>query len=102
MAVPSKNKAGVWGVITGFLEPDPEKVSPFKLMAPLPVARSPEWVSRIRVISFFVPLLDLVLLVVAFFDSSLLICHFSPFTQIVRKSRREVTREVRFAGSDNR
>ena len=33
----------------------------------------------------------LVLLVLAFFDSSLLSCHFSPFTEVVRKTRREVT-----------
>jgi len=36
----------------------------------------------------------LVLFVVACFDSSLLSCHFYPFTDVVRKSRREVTREV--------
>src|SRR5207248_6201173 len=47
-----------------------------------------------RVISPFVPLVDLVLLVLAFFDSSLLNCHFWPFTGVLRKIFGSLTREV--------
>jgi hypothetical protein len=36
--------------------------------------------------------------VLAFLDSSLLRSHFWPFTEVVRKIRREVTRKVGFAG----
>src|SRR5207248_1675747 len=37
---------------------------------------------------------NLVLLVLAFFDSSLLSCHFSPFTGVLRKIFGSLTREV--------
>jgi len=46
------------------------------------------------VISSSVPLVALVLLVVAFFDFSLLSCHFWPFTGVLRKIFGSLTREV--------
>jgi hypothetical protein len=45
------------------------------------------------VISSFVPLLDLVLLVVAFRDFSLWENHFSPFTEVLGRIWRFVTRK---------
>ena len=45
-------------------------------------------------ISPFVPLVDLVFLV-AFLDSSLLSCHFWPFTEVLGRIWRFVTRKVR-------
>jgi hypothetical protein len=44
-----------------------------------------------------VPLVDLVFLVMAFFDSSSLSCHFWPFTGVLRKFFGSLTREVGFA-----
>jgi hypothetical protein len=39
-------------------------------------------------------LVDLVFVVMAFFDASLLSCHFWPFTGVLRKTFGSLTREV--------
>jgi len=52
-------------------------------------------ISAICVLSFIVCSFgDLVFLVLAFFDSSLLSCHFWPFTGVQNGNHREVTRKA--------